>query len=72
MASSAGSRLANANAKAIEALSANEDLFLDPMMGVPLPLYVDQDVEDREKIIQLIEVRQRTPGRNITRTHLGA
>ncbi|KAI0793243.1 hypothetical protein C8Q75DRAFT_797370 [Abortiporus biennis] len=30
------------------------DLFLDPMMGTPLPLYVEKDVENREHIVDLI------------------
>ncbi|KAI0081891.1 hypothetical protein K474DRAFT_1681646 [Panus rudis PR-1116 ss-1] len=29
-------------------------LFLDPMMGTPLSIYVDKDVEDREQIVELI------------------
>lgn len=33
-----------------------DDLFLEPMMGTPLALYVDKDVEDRDQIIQLITV----------------
>lgn len=31
-------------------------LFIDPMMGTPLPIYVDKDVEDRENIVRLITV----------------
>lgn len=30
--------------------------FIDPMMGTPLPIYVDKDVEDRENIVRLITV----------------
>ncbi|KAF9448200.1 hypothetical protein P691DRAFT_801085 [Macrolepiota fuliginosa MF-IS2] len=29
-------------------------LFIDPMMGTPLPIYVDKDVEDRDNIVRLI------------------
>lgn len=31
-------------------------LFIDPMMGTPLPIYVDKDVEDRDNIARLITV----------------
>lgn len=31
-------------------------LFIDPMMGTPLPIYVDKDVEDRENVVRLITV----------------
>lgn len=34
----------------------NGDLFLDPMMGTPLSLYVDKDVENRDQIVDLITV----------------
>lgn len=39
-----------------ERQDVNEDLFVDLMMGQPLSLYVDKDVEDREKVVGLIEV----------------
>jgi hypothetical protein len=31
-------------------------LFIDPMMGTPLPIYVAKDVDDREDIVRLITV----------------
>lgn len=31
-------------------------LFLEPMMGTPLALYVDKDVAERDTIAQLISV----------------
>ena len=34
----------------------NEELFLDPMMGTPLSLYVDKDVDDRDQIVEFITV----------------
>lgn len=36
--------------------AANEDLFLEPMMGTPLAIYVEKDVEDRDSIVDLITV----------------
>ncbi len=33
-----------------------DDLFLEPMMGTPLALYVDKDVEGRDQIVELITV----------------
>ncbi|KAK7692649.1 hypothetical protein QCA50_004282 [Cerrena zonata] len=32
----------------------NGELFLDPMMGTPLSLYVDKDVDERDRIVELI------------------
>lgn len=32
------------------------ELFLEPMMGTPLALYVDKDVEGRDQIVELITV----------------
>jgi len=31
-------------------------LFIDPMMGTPLPIYVGEDVENREHLVHLITV----------------
>ena len=33
------------------------DLFLDPMMGAPLQMYVDKDINDRDFLVSLINVR---------------
>lgn len=38
------------------AVVANEDLFLDPMMGLPLQIYVEKDVNDRDNILHMISV----------------
>ena len=32
-------------------------LFLEPMMGTPLAIYVQKDVDDRDTILDLIVVR---------------
>lgn len=34
----------------------NEELFTDLMMGQALALYIDKDVKDREKVLELVEV----------------
>lgn len=34
----------------------DEELFLEPMMGTPLAIYVEKDVEDRDAIVDLITV----------------
>jgi len=31
-------------------------LFIDPMMGTPLHIYVGEDIEDRENLVHLITV----------------
>lgn len=31
-------------------------LFIDPMMGTPLPIYVGEDIGDRENLVHLITV----------------
>ena len=36
--------------------NVNKELFLDPMLGTPLAIYVEKDVEDKETISQLITV----------------
>ncbi|TFK54355.1 hypothetical protein OE88DRAFT_1733019 [Heliocybe sulcata] len=30
------------------------ELFLEPMMGTPLPLYIEKDVEDRDELVELV------------------
>lgn len=32
------------------------ELFLDPMLGTPLALYIEKDVEDRDQLVELITV----------------
>ena len=33
------------------------DLFTDPMMGAALTFYIDKDVEDKDRVSQVITVR---------------
>ena len=37
----------------------NDELFLDPMMGTPLAIYIEKDVEDRDNLVEIIVVRAR-------------
>ncbi|KAF9050184.1 hypothetical protein BJ165DRAFT_991140 [Panaeolus papilionaceus] len=37
-----------------EDASVNTELFLDPMLGQPLNLYIEKDVEDKEELTELI------------------
>ncbi|KAI6000484.1 hypothetical protein EDD15DRAFT_1754584 [Pisolithus albus] len=32
----------------------NADLFLEPMMGTPLTVYIEKDVEEKESLVELI------------------
>ena len=34
--------------------STNADLFTDPMMGGALSFYIDKDVQDKDRLTQLI------------------
>lgn len=34
----------------------SQDIFIDPMMGTALQIYVEKDVEDRDTIVELITV----------------
>jgi hypothetical protein len=36
--------------------AANKELFLDPMLGTPLAIYIEKDVENKDDISQLIIV----------------
>jgi len=40
-------------------LNVNTELFLDPMLGTPLAIYIEKDVDDKETISQLITVSHR-------------
>lgn len=40
-----------------ELKSQHEQLFLDPMSGQPLQLYIEKDVEDKDAIAEIIVVR---------------
>ncbi|KAG6917234.1 hypothetical protein DXG01_003348 [Tephrocybe rancida] len=35
-------------------LNVNPELFLDPMLGTPLAMYVEKDVEDKDTLVDLI------------------
>lgn len=37
-------------------LIANKNLFIDPMLGTALPIYIEKDVDDKDSISQLIVV----------------
>jgi len=37
--------------------NAAQELFIDPMLGTPLAIYIEKDVEDREILVDLINVR---------------
>ena len=39
-----------------ENLVANKELFIDPMLGTALAIYIEKDVEDKETISELIVV----------------
>lgn len=34
----------------------NDQLFLEPMMGTPLAIYIEKDVEDRDTLVDIIMV----------------
>lgn len=55
-----GSRRVQDNASAAvnpsNVASAQDDLFLEPMMGTPLALYIEKDVEDREELVSMVIV----------------
>jgi hypothetical protein len=34
----------------------NEELFLEPMMGTPLAMYIEKDVHDRDVLVDIIIV----------------
>jgi hypothetical protein len=34
----------------------NEELFLEPMMGTPLAMYIEKDVHDRDVLVDIITV----------------
>jgi hypothetical protein len=64
--------------------SASNDLFLDPMMGAPLTIYIEKDVPDKDLLTDLIIVsrtrlsrlqdslstRLDKPGRNMAEQYL--
>jgi hypothetical protein len=36
--------------------NVNAELFLDPMLGTPLAVYIEKDVERRDELVQLVTV----------------
>ncbi|KAF9792697.1 hypothetical protein BJ322DRAFT_1030862 [Thelephora terrestris] len=42
------------SANPVQDESVQSDLFLEPMMGNPLAIYVDKDVQDRDTVVDLI------------------
>ncbi len=36
--------------------NSEDELFLDPLMGTPLAIYVEKDVENRDEIVELVSV----------------
>lgn len=36
--------------------NVNKELFLDPMLGTPLAIYIEKDVDDKDEISRLIIV----------------
>lgn len=46
----------NVQADVVPDLQSKGDLFLEPMMGTPLAIYVEKDVQNRDSIVELITV----------------
>jgi hypothetical protein len=38
----------------------HDDLFLEPMMGTPLAIYIEKDVPDRDQLVHLVTVSSRS------------
>ncbi|KAI0655972.1 hypothetical protein C8Q70DRAFT_922742 [Cubamyces menziesii] len=38
----------------VDEQNSPDDLFLDPLMGTPLAIYVEKDVENRDEIVELV------------------
>lgn len=50
-------RSANVAPDASEDGAVEDELFLDPMLGTPLAIYVEKDVVDRDQLVEIITVR---------------
>ena len=37
--------------------NVNPDLFIDPMLGTPLAVYIEKDVDDKDELVKLVTVR---------------
>ena len=58
-----------------ENLVANKELFIDPMLGTALAIYIEKDVEDKETISDLIVVshlRVESPSRRPPKLRLSS
>jgi hypothetical protein len=40
----------------------NPNLFIDPMLGTPLAIYIEKDVPDKDTLVDLILVSSVIPG----------
>ena len=47
---------ASATASSATGGPVNDELFLEPMMGTPLAIYIEKDVTDRDQLIEIITV----------------
>jgi len=54
-------RSAHPDASPVEDGGPGSDLFLEPMMGTPLTIYIEKEVEDRDTLIELITVGHPSP-----------
>lgn len=42
--------------------NVDPELFIDPMLGTPLPIYIEKDVADKDALVDLILVSRVSPG----------
>lgn len=49
-------RSAQSDPSPVEDGSSGSDLFIEPMMGTPLTVYIEKEVEDRDTLVELILV----------------
>lgn len=49
-------RSAQTDASPVADGAQTSDLFLEPMMGTPLTIYIEKEVEDRDTLVELITV----------------
>ena len=36
--------------------NVNNELFIDPMLGTPLAVYIEKDVEEKDELVRLVTV----------------
>ena len=51
-------RSANNAPDAPEDGTVDAELFIDPMLGTPLAIYIEKDVADRDNLVEIITVRE--------------